>query len=180
MDSLPYMKRKSLEPKEHLLLATALEGSLSAAKRASTPLGLTSGVPPPTGLNVSQVHGRGVRRGSVDSASVFYSSATVPGPTAVERHSEVRDETSRHHQFVKSSFAKRKSGKVLRFLFFLCVCVSVALFLMPFSFAFPSIIAPNSRRMSMVSRLCQEQGCHLPRRVCSTSYPLASFSGRCL
>ncbi|KAG0346710.1 hypothetical protein BG005_000577, partial [Podila minutissima] len=106
MDSLPYMKRKSLEPKEHLLLAAALEGSLGAAKRASTPLGLTSGVPPPTGLNVAPVHGRGVRRGSVDSASVFYSSATVPGPTAVERHAEVRDETSRHHKFVKSSFAK--------------------------------------------------------------------------
>jgi hypothetical protein len=110
MDSLPYMKRKSLEPKEHLLLA-ALEGGASAAKRASTPLGLTSGVPPPTGLNVAQVHGRGVRRGSVDSASVFYSSATVPGPTAVERLSEARDETSRHHKFVKSSFAKRKSEK---------------------------------------------------------------------
>ncbi|KAF9374751.1 hypothetical protein CPC16_001096, partial [Podila verticillata] len=108
MDSLPYMKRKSLEPKEHLLLA-ALEGGVSAAKRASTPLGLTSGVPPPTGLNVGQVHGRGVRRGSVDSASVFYSSATVPGPTAVERLSEARDETSRHHKFVKSSFAKHCS-----------------------------------------------------------------------
>lgn len=119
MDSLPYMKRKSLEPKEHLLLAAALEGSLGAAKRASTPLGLTSGVPPPTGLNVAPVHGRGVRRGSVDSASVFYSSATVPGPTAVERHAEVRDETSRHHKFVKSSFAKRKSKILHPFVVFL-------------------------------------------------------------
>ncbi|KAF9104006.1 hypothetical protein BGX29_002582 [Mortierella sp. GBA35] len=110
MDSLPYMKRKSLEPKEKLLIATALEGGGSATKRASTPLGLSSGAPPPaasaTAMNGS---GRIIRRGSVDSASGYYSSSTVPAPTTpADRHPELQRgaKSSNQHTFVKSSFAK--------------------------------------------------------------------------
>ncbi|KAK3834265.1 MAG: kinase-like domain-containing protein, partial [Linnemannia elongata] len=112
MDSLPYMKRKSMEPREKLLIAAALEGGGSAAKRASTPLGLSSGAPPPaasaTAMNAS---GRSFRRGSVDSASGYYSSSTVPAPTTpADRHPEFQKggKAPSQHTFVKSSFAKRK------------------------------------------------------------------------
>ncbi|KAF8936163.1 hypothetical protein BGZ47_009629 [Haplosporangium gracile] len=109
MDSLPYMKRKSMEPKEKLLITAALEGG-AAAKRASTPLGLSSGAPPPaastTGMNGT---GRNIRRGSVDSASGYYSSSTVPAPTTpADRHPEFQKggKAPSQHSFVKSSFAK--------------------------------------------------------------------------
>lgn len=111
MDSLPYMKRKSMEPKEKLLIAAALGGGGASAKRASTPLGLSSGAPPPaasaTAMNGS---GRSFRRGSVDSASGYYSS-TVPAPTSpADRHPEFQKggKAPSQHTFVKSSFAKRK------------------------------------------------------------------------
>ncbi|KAF9948017.1 hypothetical protein BGZ72_010005, partial [Mortierella alpina] len=108
MDSLPYMKRKSMEPKEKLLLAATLDASSS--KRSSTPLGLSSGVPPPS-PSAAALHGdgRGTRRRSVDSASGFYASSTVPAPThASERQQDQSNggKTTSHHQFVKSSFAK--------------------------------------------------------------------------
>ncbi|KAF9414438.1 hypothetical protein BGZ94_000395 [Podila epigama] len=112
MDSLPYMKRKSLEPKEQsLITASTVENGMSdTSKRASTPQGLVSGPPPPptSGIYGGQLQKRGTRRGSVDSASIFYSSATVPVPTTTtERNAEqTMHERSRHHQFVKSSFAK--------------------------------------------------------------------------
>ena len=114
MDSLPYMKRKSMEPKERFLIAAALEveGGGSAAKRASTPLGLSTGAPPPaasaTAMNAG---GRSFRRGSVDSASGYYSSSTVPAPTTpADRHPEFQKggKAPSQHTFVKSSFAKRK------------------------------------------------------------------------
>jgi hypothetical protein len=111
MDSLPYMKRKSMEPKEKLLIAAALEGGASA-KRASTPLGLSSGAPPPAAsATAMNGHGRNVRRGSVDSASGYYSSSTVPAPTSpADRHPEFQKggKAPSQHTFVKSSFAKRK------------------------------------------------------------------------
>ncbi|KAF9551809.1 hypothetical protein EC957_004132 [Mortierella hygrophila] len=112
MDSLPYMKRKSMEPKERLVIAATLEveGGGLTAKRASTPLGLSSGAPPPaasaTAMNVS---GRSFRRGSVDSASGYYSSSTVPAPTTpADRHPEFQKggKAPSQHTFVKSSFAK--------------------------------------------------------------------------
>ncbi|KAF9941035.1 hypothetical protein BGZ67_006091 [Mortierella alpina] len=108
MDSLPYMKRKSMEPKEKVLLAATLESG--AAKRSSTPLGLSSGVPPPS-PSAAPIHGdgRGTRRRSVDSVSGFYASSTVPAPThAPERQQDQikGGKTTSHHQFVKSSFAK--------------------------------------------------------------------------
>ncbi|KAG0213419.1 hypothetical protein BGX28_004475 [Mortierella sp. GBA30] len=111
MDSLPYMKRKSLEPKEKLIIAAALDGVPgNSAKRASTPLGLSSGAPPPSpSATAMEVEGRGTRRRSVDSASGFYSSSTVPAPTSpLERNAIVGKgrKTSNHHRFVKSSFAK--------------------------------------------------------------------------
>ncbi|KAF9924187.1 hypothetical protein FBU30_005805 [Linnemannia zychae] len=111
MDSLPYMKRKSMEPKDKLLVAAALDGggSAAAAKRASTPLGLSSGAPPPAAsASASSALGRGIRRGSVDSASSYYSS-TVPGPTShADRHPEFQKtlKPPNQHTFVKSSFAK--------------------------------------------------------------------------
>ncbi|CAO3566234.1 unnamed protein product [Mortierella alpina] len=108
MDSLPYMKRKSMEPREKVLLAATLE--TNAAKRSSTPLGLSSGVPPPSPSAVP-IHGdgRGTRRRSVDSVSGLYASSTVPAPThASERQQDQSNggKTTSHHQFVKSSFAK--------------------------------------------------------------------------
>ncbi|KAG0053379.1 hypothetical protein BGZ83_001213 [Gryganskiella cystojenkinii] len=108
MDSLPYMTRKSLEPREKSLIAAALQGD---AKRASTPLGLSSGAPPPAAsASALQMNGaRGVRRGSVDSASGYYSSSTVPAPTITqEKMHEINRGTKvgNQHQFVKSSFAK--------------------------------------------------------------------------
>ncbi|KAF9570955.1 hypothetical protein EC968_001145 [Mortierella alpina] len=108
MDSLPYMKRKSMEPKEKVLLAATLEAS--TAKRSSTPLGLSSGAPPPS-PSAAAIHGdgRGTRRRSVDSVSGFYASSTVPAPThASERQQDQSSgrKTTSHHQFVKSSFAK--------------------------------------------------------------------------
>ncbi|KAG0277018.1 hypothetical protein BGZ95_006663 [Linnemannia exigua] len=110
MDSLPYMKRKSMEPKEKLLIAAALDGTGTNAKRASTPLGLTSGAPPPAASATAMSGlGRSIRRGSVDSASGYYSSSTVPAPTSpADRHPEFQ-KTSKppsQHTFVKSSFAK--------------------------------------------------------------------------
>lgn len=116
MDSLPYMKRKQFEPRNKVLEAAADldEGGGSAAKRASTPLGLSSGPPPAASSNVVlQSGGRGPRRGSVDSAS-YYAAATVPVPTNSPSLSQ--------HTFVKSSFAKRKqwigsSGAVVSMLF---------------------------------------------------------------
>ncbi|KAG0070155.1 hypothetical protein BGZ89_001273 [Linnemannia elongata] len=83
MDSLPYMKRKSMEPREKLLIAAAMEGVGSAAKRASTPLGLSSGAPPPA------------------------ASATAP-TTPADRHPEFQKggKAPSQHSFVKSSFAK--------------------------------------------------------------------------
>ncbi|KAG0256075.1 hypothetical protein BG011_004765 [Mortierella polycephala] len=123
MDSLPYMKRKSLEPREKFRPASALEedtttttasmtaSATAAAKRASTPSGLSSGAPPPSlsaaGLSL---HRRSTRRGSVDSASGFYASSTVPAPTdlSTEKYQDVdrQAKAGNHHQFVKSSFAK--------------------------------------------------------------------------
>jgi hypothetical protein len=114
MDSLPYMTRKSLEPRDKSLIAVALEGG---AKRASTPLGLSSGAPPPAASSSAlQIGARGVRRGSVDSASGYYSSSTVPAPTITqEKMYEINKgtKTGNHHQFVKSSFAKRKQDLIL-------------------------------------------------------------------
>ncbi|GJJ74585.1 transgelin [Entomortierella parvispora] len=105
MDSLPYMTRKSMEPKDKSLITAALEGG---TKRASTPSGLTSGAPPPA-ASASILHiGRGIRRGSVDSASSYYSS-TVPGPSiSQEKMYEMNKgaKIGNQHQFVKSSFAK--------------------------------------------------------------------------
>jgi len=112
MDSLPYMKRKSMEPKEKLLIVAALEGGGLAAKRALTPLGLSSGAPPPAASATAMLSGgRSIRRGSVDSASGYYSSSTVPAPTSsADRHAEFQKggKALNQHQFVKSSFAKRK------------------------------------------------------------------------
>ncbi|KAF9189075.1 hypothetical protein BGZ50_000975 [Haplosporangium sp. Z 11] len=119
MDSLPYMKRKSLEPKEKLLPALALEEDSetttpSAAMRASTPSGLSSGAPPPsTSATGLLFHRRSTRRGSVDSASGLYASSTVPAPTNLssEKYQDVdrQAKIGNHHQFVKSSFAKHCS-----------------------------------------------------------------------
>ncbi|KAF9135653.1 hypothetical protein BGW39_001533 [Mortierella sp. 14UC] len=110
MDSLPYMKRKSMEPKEKLLIAAALEGTGANAKRASTPLGLSSGAPPPAAsASAMSGLGRSIRRGSVDSASGYYSSSTVPAPTSpADRHPEFQKagKPASQHTFVKSSFAK--------------------------------------------------------------------------
>ncbi|KAF9947129.1 hypothetical protein BGZ70_002861, partial [Mortierella alpina] len=68
MDSLPYMKRKSMEPREKVLLAATMDAN--AAKRSSTPLGLSSGAPP-TSPSAAPIYGdgRGTRRRSVDSVS---------------------------------------------------------------------------------------------------------------
>jgi len=105
MDSLPFMKRKMMEPRNKALEAAAEmdESNASAAKRASTPLGLSSAPAPPpapSATAATQPNGRGgARRGSVDSAS-HYAAATVPVPT----HSPSLSQ----HTFVKSSFAKRK------------------------------------------------------------------------
>jgi len=113
MDSLPYMTRKSMEPREKSLIAAALEES---AKRASTPLGLTSGAPPPAAsASILHMGLRGVRRGSVDSASGYYSSSTVPGPSiSQEKMFEINKgaKIGNQHQFVKSSFAKRKQDRL--------------------------------------------------------------------
>ncbi|KAF9106104.1 hypothetical protein BGX27_009320 [Mortierella sp. AM989] len=122
MDSLPYMRRKLLEPKDKSLLAVAMEdGNGNAARRALTPLGLTTGAPPPatSATATSQVNGRGTRRGSVDSASPNYASSTVPAPTGIsERFQEAyRDgKDASQHQFVKSSFAKPQPVPNLKLL----------------------------------------------------------------
>ncbi|KAG0008499.1 hypothetical protein BGZ80_003367 [Entomortierella chlamydospora] len=93
MDSLPYMRRKLLEPKEKSLSAVATEeGNGNVARRALTPSGLTTGAPPPAASATAmlQVNGRAKRRGSVDSASAYYASSTVPAPTNTpERFNEV-------------------------------------------------------------------------------------------
>ncbi|KAG0231087.1 hypothetical protein BGW42_000504 [Actinomortierella wolfii] len=135
MDSLPYIKRKSLEPKE-------AQGAIAAAKlereeklqtkRALTPAGLSSGVPSMAGSTVVTPNGlvrTRSRRGSVDSISgngngsgsgsgsgpAPYSSATAPAITAAVAAGHPSDKysalvydqpTRRMHQFVKSSFAK--------------------------------------------------------------------------
>ncbi|KAF9900374.1 hypothetical protein BX616_002607 [Lobosporangium transversale] len=120
MDSLPFMKRKLLEPKERVLASTQEEGKENgaAARRSLTPLGLSSGTatgpPPAVSPNVplqASGSGRSTRRGSVDSAGAFYASSTVPAPTVLhDRYQEMNrmsGKATNQHQFVKSSFAKR-------------------------------------------------------------------------
>ncbi|KAI1319133.1 hypothetical protein EDD11_004776 [Mortierella claussenii] len=115
MDSLPYMKRKLMEPKEKVRLEVLEESRKDGnlAQRALTPLGLSSGAPPPaisSTVSSMQVSGRGTRRGSVDSAGAFYASSTVPAPTTFhDRYQEMNKNSGKatsQHQFVKSSFAK--------------------------------------------------------------------------
>lgn len=113
MDSLPYMRRKLLEPKDKSLLTVAMEESNgNISRRALTPLGLSTGAPPPAASATAmlQGNGRGIRRGSVDSASAYYASSTVPSPSIPEKSHEAYRERKEpnQHRFVKSSFAKRR------------------------------------------------------------------------
>ncbi|KAF9434327.1 hypothetical protein BGZ76_008200 [Entomortierella beljakovae] len=112
MDSLPFMRRKLMEPKDKSVAALAVgENGGNATRRALTPLGISIGAPPPaaSATTMLNVNGRGGRRGSVDSASAYYPSSTVPTPTNIpERPRDVNREVNdaNRHQFVKSSFAK--------------------------------------------------------------------------
>ncbi|KAF9977584.1 hypothetical protein BGZ73_005567 [Actinomortierella ambigua] len=124
MDSLPYIKRKSLEPREQgaVAAATALEREEQPkqkqqqqpmAKRALTPAGLSSGALPMAGATIAHPNGlarSSSRRGSVDSASTpMYSSATAPAAVQLPDKYDALgydNPTRRMHQFVKSSFAK--------------------------------------------------------------------------
>ncbi|KAF9579527.1 hypothetical protein BGW38_004178, partial [Lunasporangiospora selenospora] len=99
MDSLPFIRRRSMEPREKSFVQEALndlgalDGIDRAAKRASTPLGLSSGTgtgtrPPPAASSASNspaaltpARRPSVRRGSVDSAGNYYAVSTIPAPT---------------------------------------------------------------------------------------------------
>ncbi|KAF9205755.1 hypothetical protein BGZ49_003556 [Haplosporangium sp. Z 27] len=119
MDSLPFLRRKFPEPRDKSLLTVAAEESKgNASRRALTPSGLTTGAPPPaaSASATMQINGRSTRRGSVDSASAYYASYTVPAPTNIpDKFQEgyrgvgvggIGEKEENQHRFVKSSFAK--------------------------------------------------------------------------